>query len=125
MSDSTPQVFEYTSDALREDLNSIYGHTRWATDFSNLTGLQRSTLYRYLAGKLPIPKSIYLLVVMLKRCQLIGIPLPQKIAAEGSIKPRKTKKLCVYCPVRGWTEAEGAPLRISIIPEDPEEVRRR
>lgn len=46
-------------------LSGVYGDRKWIANFSGMTGIARATVDRWRLGRLPIPKHIAQLVLLL------------------------------------------------------------
>lgn len=71
----TPQDFERAASA-------ALGGWGWQKAFRRGTGLDQSTITRYLKGVFPIPQHVALIVQMLATLRNNGLPVPEAFSAE-------------------------------------------
>lgn len=72
----TPQDLEVTA-------SFALGGRGWQKSFCRGTGLNNSTLTRYLQGLYPVPQYVAVIVEMLATLRRNGLPVPEAFSAES------------------------------------------
>ena len=80
--DGTKTYTQMSADDFKSILQVVFGNWGAQAAFARGTGLSPSTIGRYIAGTLPVPQHIALLVEMLQTLRHHELPLPDSFSIE-------------------------------------------